>query len=57
MISFLTLIQNFNPTIETETYAKLVELLHESFSKYDPNAIYTFSKVPQSQSYCIIDLF
>ncbi len=40
--------QKFNPTIETENFKQLVNLIHESFSKHDNNATYTFKKVKQT---------
>lgn len=42
---FLTELQKFNPTIETEGYKPFVELLHSSLSTYDPHAAYTFTQV------------
>eukprot|EP00347_Sterkiella_histriomuscorum_P002777 403366838 len=41
--------QSFNPTIETETYSQLIDLVNDAFSKYDPNSRYRFQQLSSSK--------
>lgn len=37
--------KTYNPTIKTDDFKHLVNLLHSAISRFDPNALYTFEKV------------
>lgn len=44
-IYFKFFLQQYNPTIQTDEFKDLINLLHTSISKYDANSKYTFIEV------------